>query len=264
MKDGARLGPLAPRGRARGGRGGERSSTRRSTTTRWPSRTAEPFSNDRRVRGIRGRRWRETAAALSFAARGAGPRLRSSRVKERESLPLTLVVRQRPRRPRRRPPGAGRRVLSVAYAARRSAVRCRPEPQPAGAEPHDVELHPSDVVAIQGSTSCSISAGASTAPSRRRSGRPARTGSTCSRTSGSARPRPGRHAVLDPHVWLDPMRSTRWPDDRRRRSEPAPRLIRSSGAACASTRTVGASRLPRKTHRHEPRGVRLSRVPLRD
>ena len=36
-----RVRPLAARGRARGGRRGAASSTRRSTTTRWPSRTTE-------------------------------------------------------------------------------------------------------------------------------------------------------------------------------------------------------------------------------
>ena len=37
---GRRVGPLAARGRARGGRRGRACSTRRSTTARWPSRTA--------------------------------------------------------------------------------------------------------------------------------------------------------------------------------------------------------------------------------
>ena len=39
---GRRVGPLAARGRARAGRRRRRCSTRRSTTARWPSRTAEP------------------------------------------------------------------------------------------------------------------------------------------------------------------------------------------------------------------------------
>ena len=41
-QEGRRLGPLAARGRARGGRRRTTCSTRRSTTARWPSRTARP------------------------------------------------------------------------------------------------------------------------------------------------------------------------------------------------------------------------------
>ena len=101
------------------------------------------------------------------------------------------------------------RFYPVAYAAQEigGATVSVQNLTPAGAEPHDIELKPSDVVAIQRPTSCSTSARASSRPSRRPSSRPARTAIDL---LAGVRLRQGvdqrGHAALDPHVWLDPIR----------------------------------------------------------